>query len=132
MSMVYEKLKASDAVIVASPIYFGTVTAQLKAMVDRCHCIWVSKYVLKRDLLAEKKRKGIFLCVGGKDTREYFESAKKIVKMFFLTLGIDYSEDLFIGGMNTLPANSPDRKKALERAFEMGIALIKNNTLNPR
>ena len=49
MRPIYEKLVKADAVVVASPIYFGNITAQLKAMIDRCHSSWMAKYILKKD-----------------------------------------------------------------------------------
>ncbi|MFC1870832.1 flavodoxin family protein [Chloroflexota bacterium] len=33
--LIYEKMKAADAVILASPVYFGSATAQIKALMDR-------------------------------------------------------------------------------------------------
>ena len=32
---IYKKMKAADAIILASPVYFGSVTAQMKALMDR-------------------------------------------------------------------------------------------------
>lgn len=125
MRPVYEKLAKADVVVVASPVYFGNITAQLKAMIDRCHSSWVAKYILKRGLPGDKKRKGIFLCVAGKDTREYFENAKKIIKIFFITRDIEYSSDLFISGLNMMCANDPKRKSALKKAFQLGVDIIK-------
>ena len=125
MRPIYEKLAKADIVVVASPVYFGNITAQLKAMIDRCHSSWMAKYILKRDLLGNKKRKGIFLCVAGKDAKEYFESAKKIIKIFFITQNIEYLSDLFISGLNTMYADDPKREAALEKVFQLGIDLTK-------
>ena len=126
MRPVYEKLAGADAVVVASPIYFGNITAQLKAMIDRCHSSWISKYILKRGLPANKKRKGIFLCVAGKNTEEYFENAKKIVKVFFVTHDIDYLSDLSISGLDAMSIDDPKREAALQRAFQIGTNLSKS------
>ena len=94
MRLIYEKLAKADAVVVASPVYFGNITAQLKAMIDRCHSSWTAKEKWGDPFLRDvslmrpvplgpdpinKKRKGIFLCVAGKELEEYFESAKKII-----------------------------------------------------
>ena len=37
MTLVYEKLNAADVLILASPVYFYGISAQLKAVVDRLH-----------------------------------------------------------------------------------------------
>ena len=120
---IYEKLAKADAIVVASPVYFGNITAQLKAMIDRCHSSWMAKYILKRDLSGNKKRRGIFLCVSGKESEEYFESAKKIIKIFFITGNIEYSSDLFISGLNMMSIDDPKREAALQKAFRLGASL---------
>ncbi|MBP5725742.1 MAG: flavodoxin family protein [Clostridia bacterium] len=37
MQQIYEKLKQADTLIIASPVYFYGISAQLKALVDRLH-----------------------------------------------------------------------------------------------
>jgi multimeric flavodoxin WrbA len=37
MQGVYQQLEAADAIIFGSPVYFGGVTAQAKALIDRTH-----------------------------------------------------------------------------------------------
>lgn len=37
MQIVYDKLKCADVIVVASPVYFYGVSAQLKAIIDRLH-----------------------------------------------------------------------------------------------
>ena len=39
MQRVYGELRAADAVVYASPIYWFTVSAQLKAAMDRCYAL---------------------------------------------------------------------------------------------
>jgi multimeric flavodoxin WrbA len=126
MTALYEKLSAADIFIVASPIYFGTITAQLKMMIDRCQSLWVKKYILKKSIAAGKKRKGVFICAAGKDHKEYFEDAKKVIKIFFTTLDIEYSGELFVGGLNEMTDNSTKKKDALLKSYELGMALIKS------
>lgn len=37
MMKIYEKLKIADIIVIASPVYFYGISAQLKAMIDRLH-----------------------------------------------------------------------------------------------
>ena len=37
MTKVYEKLKMADVLVIASPVYFYGVSAQLKVLIDRLH-----------------------------------------------------------------------------------------------
>lgn len=123
MKGVYKKFDEADGFIIASPIFFGSVSAQLKMMIDRFQSAWARKYVLKAPPPYKKRRKGIFICVGGQDTKEYFENAKQIVKLMFGTLDIDYLNDIFVGGCNVKAKNKPKSDLAPDKAFELGKAL---------
>lgn len=120
MKLVYEKINSADAVIIASPIFFGSVSAQLKAMIDRFQCRWVAKYVLKKKDVADKR--GIFLCVGASDRLDFFENARSIIRHLFATLNTEYTGDLFIAGMDNR-SDVSDNKEALNKAFKLGASL---------
>jgi multimeric flavodoxin WrbA len=46
MQKIYSQLVDADGIMVASPIYFMGVSAQLKALIDRCQVFWARKYIL--------------------------------------------------------------------------------------
>ncbi len=125
MKPLYEKILSADGLIIASPIYFGTVSAQLKMMIDRLSCLWTAKFVLKKDITGSRARSGAFICVAGEDRIEYFDSAKKVIKNMFATINVKYKDELFVGGLNHLAADSPKREDAAGRAFRLGASLIK-------
>ena len=37
MSLIYEKVNQADMLVIASPVYFYGISAQLKAVIDRFH-----------------------------------------------------------------------------------------------
>jgi len=123
MTPLYGKILLADGLIIASPIHFGTVSAQLKMMIDRLQCLWIAKYRLKKKLAGPAAKRGAFICVAGEANKEYFESAKKVVRMVFATINVKYTDELFVGGLNDLPADSPEKKTAAERAFRLGASL---------
>jgi len=123
MRLVYKKIEQADRLVIASPVFFGSVTAQLKAMIDRFQCQWVKKYVLKKPAQPGKTRKGIFLCVSGTDKKEFFENARSLIRIFFSTLDIVYFGDLFCGGVDRKSAIKK-RKVILRKAFKLGAALV--------
>lgn len=47
MQAVYKELRAADGIILASPVYFGCVTAQLKAFMDRTLPLRREKFALR-------------------------------------------------------------------------------------
>lgn len=122
MRPVYKKLEASDAVIIASPVFFGTISAQLKMMIDRFHCIWVKKHILKLPPPRKKKRRGVFLCISASDRKEFFENSRKLVRIFFATLDIEYFGEVFCAGADKAGAIKA-HKEALDKAFRLGERL---------
>ena len=66
MTGISAAIRAADRIILASPIFFYGLSAQAKAMVDRCQSFWCEKYLLKRPIPAGPHgRKGLLLLVGG-------------------------------------------------------------------
>jgi len=129
MQWLHIDLREADRIVLASPIFFMSVTAQTKAMIDRCQALWVIKYVLKLPVAINpgKERKGIFVSVGGTKLRNLFEPAMATVKSWFTTLDISYSGELVFSGID-------ERKTirlhptALKDAFATGQKLTAINT----
>ncbi len=128
MQMVYDELEQADRIVLASPIQFMGVTAQAKAMIDRCQCLWARKYVLKLPPLGSKpgKKKGLFVSVGGTKLPNLFEPAIATVKSLFHSLDITYAGELVFPGVDEKGAitKHPD---ALHQAFLAGQKLVGNS-----
>ena len=126
MQMVYGELEAADRIVLASPIQFMTVTAQTKAMIDRCQALWARKYVLKMPPLGNRReRKGLFISVGGRRVANLFEPALATVRALFSILSITYAGDLLFPGVDEKGAitKHPD---ALHQAFLAGQKLVED------
>lgn len=121
MAVIYRKIDRADAVIIASPIYFGSVTAQLKAMIDRFHGVWTAKNILNLRRSGKRRRKGYFLSAAGASGKKYFLDARKIIRNLFATLDIRYSGELFCGGLDEKGGVLSD-EKAMKKAFMIGKA----------
>ena len=48
MDMVYEKLRGADALVIASPVYFYGISAELKAIIDRLHTPMRNTFAIRR------------------------------------------------------------------------------------
>jgi len=125
MRVVYDKVGKADAIIIASPVYFTTVSAQLKLMVDRFNSVWAPRHRNKKIRLPARVKTGAFICVAGENKAEYFRNSRSVVKAFFGTAGIRYSKELFVGGTDRLTVNSSTIKWALSKAYQLGISLGK-------
>ena len=125
MQMVYRELEAADRIVLASPLHFMTVTAQAKAMIDRCQSLWARKYVLKQPPLGSEpgKKKGLFISVGGRRVANLFEPVLATVRALFNTLDITYAGGLLFPGVDEKGAiaKHPD---ALRQAFLAGQKLV--------
>ena len=48
MELIYEKLRNADTLVIASPVYFYGISAQLKALVDRLHTPMRNTFPIRR------------------------------------------------------------------------------------
>ena len=121
MQTVYRKVEEADAIILASPIFFGSLSAQTKMMIDRFQCVWRAKYILRKQVF-EKKKTGAFISVQGSNRKDFFDNARSIVKNFFVTINADYKEELFCSGIDKKDAILK-QQELLETAFNLGVKL---------
>jgi multimeric flavodoxin WrbA len=83
---VYKLLAECDCFLVGSPIYFDSVSAQLKAFMDRCNCFRPPDYKgeqaeYKFIKLIKKKRPGAMVLVGDNDG--WIEGPRRSIAGFF-------------------------------------------------
>jgi multimeric flavodoxin WrbA len=124
MQGVYMDMQQADVIVMASPVQFTGVTAQMKAMIDRCQSLWAKKYVLKIPPLGDKRpRKGFFISVGGRQVANLFDPMLVMIKTFFHIIDVTYSGELLFAGIDEKGAiaRHPD---ALQQAFLAGQKLV--------
>ena len=124
MQQIHEDIRQYDRFIVASPIYFMGLTAQVKAVIDRCQALWVIKHVLKLPVGMGKDtpRKGAFISTGGSNYGNLFTGSIVTVKSWYKTLDIEYTEDLLMPGIDSYNALA-GQPAALAKAFSLGQRL---------
>jgi multimeric flavodoxin WrbA len=124
MRLIYDALSAADRVVIASPLHFMSVTAQLKAAIDRCQCLWARKYALGLPPIEPAKpRKGLFIAVGGRKGQSLFEPARATIKALFAVIDIEYAGELLFAGVDEAGAIA-GVSGALKQAFEAGQKLV--------
>jgi protein-tyrosine-phosphatase len=82
-SEIYPLIRQAEVVVLATPIFFFNMTAQLKAVVDRCQLFWARKYKLKLTDPAKKTKRGFLLAVGASKGKSLFEGLQLTAKYFF-------------------------------------------------
>jgi len=121
MDEVYHKLLEADGIIVASPMFFYGISAQLKALIDRCQALWVRRYVLKN--LPGPTRRGAFIAVGATRGKQLFDGSVLTVKYFFQAVGAEYLGELLIRGVDKR-GEIKEHPTALSDAFNLGKRLV--------
>ncbi len=124
MQMLYRELEQADRIVLASPVHFMGITAQMKAMIDRCQALWVRKYALKVPPLGDRReRQGLFIAVGGRKVASVFEAPLIVIKSLFTVLDITYAGELLFRNVDEKGAitKHPD---ALRQAFLAGQKLV--------
>ena len=109
MPLIYEKLANADMLVIASPVYFYGLSAQLKAVIDRCHNPIRDTFHI---------RKAALLLVGAASLPELFD---RILTQDRLCLNFFHIEDaghVLVRGAKE--KGGVQGTKALEEAEELG------------
>jgi multimeric flavodoxin WrbA len=122
MDEVLAALDSADAIVVASPVFFATVPAVLKILLDRCQPYWVRRYILKEPRPAAK-RPGAILLVGGGGDPYGTGCALNPIKSVFAVLSVTAEHVLEVVGPDK-PGDIVSEPDALQRAEEIGRQLV--------
>jgi multimeric flavodoxin WrbA len=125
MDAIYPKLISADAIILASPIFFYGLTAQIKALIDRGQAIWARKYILKLEI-GNGNRKGAFIGVGATRGKELFDGSKLTIKYFFKALDVEYSDELLVRGVDKM-GEIQNHEDWLKQAYALGQRIAKDS-----
>jgi multimeric flavodoxin WrbA len=126
MQLIHKDIRTADRIIVASPVFFFSVSAQTKIVIDRCQSFWSAKYVHKKPVEPGAfGRKGLLLLVGGmklNDKNVGFTCAEAVARAFFRTVNVQEHKTLAYDRVDEKGAvrNHPT---ALKEAYEAGLAL---------
>ena len=96
---IYPLLREAELVVVATPIFFYNMTAQLKAVVDRCQTFWARKYRLKLKDPGASMRRGLLLAVGATKGKNLFEGLNLTTQYFFDAIGAKFEDSLTYRGI---------------------------------
>ncbi len=125
MVHLYKAFNDSDIILFSSPLYFNSVSAQAKAIIDRCQAIFSSKYALKDPMIdRDRKRLGLFLSTAGvnmDDDPELFKGTLPVMDLFFRAINTEYVGNLFVGNVDRVTVS--ENPEALASAEEWGRTL---------
>jgi multimeric flavodoxin WrbA len=120
MTRVYEAIESSDAIILATPIFFYAMPSWVKAVIDRSQCLWMRKYALKTD--PARARKGALIAVGATRGKRLFDGITLTAKYFFDTFNAEIVDELLVPGVEK-KGDITSHPELLDKAREIGVRL---------
>ena len=116
---------SSDGVMLASPIFFYTVSAHTKIFMDRCQSLWVKKYWIEGIPFNQwqTKRKGLFISAGATQGKKLFDGALLTVKYFFDVIDASLWKSLLYRGLD-FEKDVRKHPEYLQEARESGGQLV--------
>lgn len=125
MKEIFSALESCDVVILGSPVYFDTVSAQTKLMIDRCNCLM--PYVERPDgtfdfeRRIQKRKKGVFIAVAGID--QELNTIHTTIKGFCNWANVELAEIISYLHDNNELGGVKDSKEKMGQAFETGVRI---------
>lgn len=112
MPSLYQRLMAVDVLVLASPVYFYGISAQLKAIVDRLHNPIRDRFTVKKCAL---------VLVGGSSRPQIFDSSLLRFQQLVAHFNLSDAGHLLVGGMR----NAGDVRDThfISEAYALGQSL---------
>ena len=118
---VQDQIQVSKGVMLASPIFFYSVSAHTKMLIDRCQSLWVKKYWIDKVAYGqwEAKRKGLFISVGATRGKKLFDGPLLTIKYFFDVFDMELWKALLYRGLD-FEGDVLKHPEFLEEAYKAG------------
>lgn len=109
MTMILEKMHLADSIVLASPVYFYSIDAQMKTVIDRTLAQWTN--------LKDKEFYYIMTCAD--EDKAAMEVTLECFRGFAVCLSGSLEKGV-VYGTGTYEAGSVRTKKTMQEAYEMG------------
>ena len=112
MALIYEKMSQTDMLVIASPVYFYSISAQLKAVIDRFHNPIRDSFHIKKMAL---------LLVGAASLPELFDAILTEYNLCLKFFNIEDAGKVLVRGVKDKgDINNID---ALNEAYRLGCSI---------
>lgn len=112
MSLIYEKMAVADMLVIASPVYFYGLSAQLKAVIDRFHNPIRDTFHIKKTAL---------LLVGAASIPELFDGILAQYRLCLNFFKLENAGRVLVRGVKD--KGNIRNTGALHEVFELGLKL---------
>lgn len=129
MIPLYDKLVEADVVVLASPIFFYSVSAQAKAFIDRTQALWARRYRVLQDFPGPE-RQGVLLATGATHGKLLFVGARLVARYFFDAINVTYAADICVRGVDD-KGDILKQPEVLDAARDLGRRLAQGEKFGP-
>ena len=112
MTIIYEKMSQADMLVIASPVYFYSISAQLKAIIDRCHNPIRDSFHIKKMAL---------LLVGAASLPELFDAILTEYNLCLKFFNIEDAGKVLVRGVKD--KGDINKTDALNEAYTLGLSM---------
>lgn len=127
MIEMYEKFRQMDGLIVAAPIMTMGIPGPLKSFLDRFQVYYMAKYYRNESFISgesRKRRRMLFISIGGMDIPYDFDGAKLTMKAFGEIIDCPYHDEVLRNDMDRIQ-DITTRPEVMQAAYEKGAALCR-------
>jgi len=97
-----DHILAAQGLMLASPVFFYTVSAHMKILMDRFQSLWVKKYWVDKVSAgqANQSRKGLVIAVGATKGKKLFDGMLLTIRYFFDVIDTELWKALLYRGLD--------------------------------
>ncbi len=99
----FDLFEAADIVLFSSPVYNGSFSAPLKALIDRFQVYYTSFYKNAKTQAIKKHRKGILLVAAGRSGENALADMEKNLKCAFTILNMELTGSVLCSQTDAVP-----------------------------
>ena len=119
----YPKLERAERIVLASPMFFGHITAQAKQLIDRCQCFYARRYIVKRPMPpVASPRKGFLVSAAG-HPRIRFDCMGLTMRVWMDALEATFGGTLAFNNLEDA-GDAAASADMVQQAFEFGREVV--------
>jgi len=126
METIYHVLETADVLVIGTPAYYESISAQLKLLIDRSNCLTEMKTLPDGKVTFKsrirKRKRGIFIWVA--DFSRNSEHALATIKLWCKDANVELVKILMVTDSDR-EEGARNREELLREAFEIGVSLGK-------
>jgi multimeric flavodoxin WrbA len=126
MQEIYAALETVDVLVIGTPVYYESVSAQLKLLIDRSNCLTETKMLPEGKIIFKsrigKNKKGVFIWIA--DFSRNPEPALATIRLWCKDANVELVKVLTVTDSDR-GEGARNREELLQEAFEIGVSLGK-------